>query len=578
MKLLTFTKVLKYLLFWNCLPSIAADLYSSRDIYFLYNEIYKFELIIFFNFHSTNNQPELNEMLEDSTPKIVINNLEANMTKLQGLFTRHCLAVVHMANDKQIEWFQKMDQLLFKRHLSYILIILKNKPIAPFERIFQECWRKGFINVLLWYQRRLYTYNPYPQVKTLELENFSSFRRREYLKNFQQFQWLMPFIQHAPRCFSYIDRWGNLIRTGYIYKIIELFVHYYNGSLNVYDFNMWSVNLTKEEGWEAIQGFHFLCNAFLIDDAFDTSDSMWILHRYLMVPTDQEIPRGLYIAKPFAELTYAAVVLFCVIMCLLIHLHNNLSKENLSRSPLLESLAIIIGLSYGNFRNSNKIFDIILVALKFVGALILVNFYSCNLSSLAVTNLFEPELKTLEDIDKTNLYFYEYTLDAKNYEKLDLPSIIYKRLMSGNNTYLFYNRKNLNMHLNIFSAFEDIMNYYFIQQRLLSKRKAKALEESLHSFTFFIIVRHRLPVLNLFNHYLMFIKESGLVNKMIKDSEFDGLISHDIQLFQNPVKNVRVVFEHMQYVFALWLFGMMVAGLCFILEFFVKKIKKIMKK
>lgn len=250
-----------------------------------------------------------------------------------------------------------------------------------------------------------------------------------------------------------------------------------------------------------------------------------------------------------------------------------------SRSSLLESLAIIVGSSYGNFRDRHKLFNILVVILKLFSALLLTNYYLCSLSSLAVTKIYEPELKTLEDIAKTNLKFYEYTLDMPYYEQMNLPDIIYKRLITGNNTYMFYNHRNLNVHQNIFAAFEDVSNYYLLQQRYMRKRLAKLLDEPLYGYLFFLIVKHRLPIIDLLNEYLLRIKESGLVNKMIADRELDGILSDDIQFFADIPREAQLKVEHMKYVFIIFLMGLLLAILCFIGELIVfKKVNIIYNK
>lgn len=548
--------------------------YTSKEILQLFNSEYKFDLNIFlWNYSNIYIDKEVQELLyPGDIPKILLNDLKANTKALREYATGNSLIIVYAEKGTFTQWLGNLDKLLWERHLSYILIIYKGNIKTPFT-IFQKCWHYGFVNVLLWHQQEIYTYNPYPQVKPLKLQNFTLFQQRSYLKNFQHMAWTIPFIDFAPRCFSYINRQGKLIRTGYIFKIIELFIEKHNGTLDIYNADMWIANLSRTQALDILKpkGFHFLCNALFKDEIYASSDSLWLYYRHLIVPTDQEIPKSFYITKPFSGIVYIMILVLSLTVYLIIFLNNRFLDTKSSRSSLLESLAIIVASSYGKFRNRHKLFNILVVILKLFSALLLANYYLCSLSSLAVTKIYEPELKTLEDIAKTNLKFYEYTLDMPYYEQMNLPDIIYKRLITGNNTYMFYNRRNLNVHQNIFAAFEDVSNYYLLQQRYMRKRLAKLLDEPLYGYLFFLVVKHRLPIMDLLNEYLLRIKESGLVNKMIADSELDGILSDDIQFFADIPREAQLKVEHMKYVFIIFLMGLIVAIVCFIGELIVFK-------
>ncbi|XP_065369040.1 uncharacterized protein LOC135961467 [Calliphora vicina] len=566
MKVLTFPVVLML-----NLVSIQAEMYSAKEALLLFNRDYKFNLNIFLKMNSKEYEQEYLEMLHvTETPKIVINDLKSDFKTIREFTNGYSLTVVYLYNSNFKESFELMDKLLWKLHLSHILIIWNSKAdkLWSMEAIFQQCWQKGFVNVILWHQNKLFTYKPFPHIKTLELQNFSMFAERSYLRNFHHYAWILPFTEFSPRVFSYTDRWGKLMRSGSFYKIVELFVLHHNGTLNVYDIDMWSANITEMDIVQILMknGFHFMANIMFGDVFYTASDALWIFYRNLIVPTAQGIHNSLYLTKSFSTGVWLIVVFIALVIFCLIYYSNNRQSNLCQQSSLLKTLAIVIGLSDSDYRYGSKLFNMLLLILSLLAAVLLVSFYNCNLSSLLITKLYEPELTTLEDISKTNLFIYEYTVDEQYYKNSDLPAIIYRRLMAGNNTYMLYNRKNLNVHLNIFAAFDDVSNYYLLQQRYLKKPRAKILDEGLYGHTFHIPVVHRLPVLDHFNRYLLYIKESGIVNKLIFDSQWDGIVSGDIQFFRDEEISPALTLQHFQFGFIIWLIGLMMASLCFVVE------------
>ncbi|XP_037820940.1 uncharacterized protein LOC119609955 [Lucilia sericata] len=574
MKLLTYPAItvsLKLSILLINFSSLQAEVYSAKEVLHLFNKAYKFELNIFVKIISKDNEKEYEEMLRaNETPKMVINEMETNITAIREFLNGHSLTVVYVNNKNLKDIFKKMDKLLWKLHLSHIFIIWNSNQdkIIELYTIFQECWQKGFINVILWHRSELYTYNPFPQIRVLKLSNFSLYGQRTYLSNFQHYAWILPFTQYAPRLFSYTDRWGNLVRSGTFYKIVELFILHHNGTLNIKEFDMWSGNITQSQVLEMLLkiGFHFTANVLFYDDSYSASDSLWIIYRNLIVPTAQEIDKSLYITKSFSVGVWLIIHLICVLIFCLIYYDNKSHNKECHHSSLLQTLAIVNGLPYRVFRNDNKFFNFLIVLVYMSSTLLLVGFYNSNLSSLLTTKQYEPELRALEDVGKTNLHIYEYTVDVQYYKFLDLPSIIHRRLDWGNNTYMFENRKNLNVHANIFCAFDDVSNYYLLQQRFLKQPKAKILDEALYGHTLYITVSHRLPVLDHFNRYLLYIKESGIVYKLIADSHWDGIVSGDIQFFRDEDPSTSATLEHFLYAFVILLVGLTLALVCFLVE------------
>ncbi|XP_065369041.1 uncharacterized protein LOC135961468 [Calliphora vicina] len=550
-------------------------MYSAKEALLLFNRDYKFNLNIFIKINSKKYEQEYLEMLHvTETSKIVINDLKTDIKAIREFTNGYSLTVVYLFNGNFKESFELMDKLLWKLHLSHILIIwnFKSDNLSFLEAIFQQCWQKGFVNVILWHQNKLFTYKPFPHIKTLELQNFSMFAERSYLRNFHHYAWILPFTEFAPRLFSYTDGWGKLLRSGSFFKIVELFILHHNGTMNIYEFDMWSENmtLTKVKNILINHGFHFIANIIFEDDFYMASDSLWISYRNLIVPASQEISKSLYLTKSFKIEVWLIMIIIALVIFCLNYCNNSRNRKGCQQSDLFNKLQIVKDLLYSDVRNGSNLFYVLVVLLNLLATLLLDNFYNCSLSSLLVTRLFEPELRTLEDVGKTNLFIHEFTLDVEFYKQTDLPAIIYPRFYTGNNSNMYYNRKHLNVHLNMFTAFDDVCQYYLLQQRFLKNPLAKILDEGLYGHTFYITVAHRLPVLDHFNRYLLYIKESGIVNKLIFDSLWDGIVSGDIQFFRDEEISPSLTLEHFQYGFVIWLIGLMMGFVCFVVERLIK--------
>lgn len=187
------------------------------------------------------------------------------------------------------------------------------------------------------------------------------------------------------------------------------------------------------------------------------------------------------------------------------------------------------------------------------------------------TKIYEPELQYLTDIERTNLDLFVYLLDMKQYNLLEssVPAIIRQRLYAGNETELDVYRKNLNMTY-IYSGAEDLADYLLLQQQYLKQRIAVKLPEPFYYRPFFMTMIPRSPLFEKVNRFISRIFETGIYNKFVIDSYWEGIVSKDLRLLRDSEENYKALtLSFFQYAFITLLIGWIAAILVFVLEIMV---------
>lgn len=269
---------LKLALMTNILLIKAQKMTVSETIGKL-NFEYNIKLNIFLNMKDATKDHEGENFFKMiKQPKLIFQQTLDNISAISRYTTGSCLTIARMDINNMKDILNNMAKLLWRLHFTDILIIwqtneLENKD-DDLNALFKECWKKGHTNVIVWLKGYLLTYTPYPKVEKVHLDDFEIYRHKLHLYNFQKYAWKLPFVELAPRCFSYRDQQGNLIRTGYMYKMIDLFISHLNGSLNIDDVNMWAPSVSKIDVNQFLNeyGYAFLPVPYYINDYMDHSD------------------------------------------------------------------------------------------------------------------------------------------------------------------------------------------------------------------------------------------------------------------------------------------------------------------
>ncbi|XP_037822880.1 uncharacterized protein LOC119611388 [Lucilia sericata] len=433
--------------------------------------------------------------------KVVKADLMQDFKPLYEQYNSECLAIVWL-NVKQINnTFQLLERLLWRRHFKDILLIYEREyteKLLDFNsqllQIFQNCWSKGFISVLLWSQQHLYTYHPYPHIKVRQLSNVGQFWDKTHLNNFHQRPCLLPFFQFPNQCYSYRNRQGQLIRTGYFYKWLQLYLQYYNATIEHYSIDVWSSNVSQKESLEALTEMGFcLIPIYLLKfkDYFDTSNVMHLSKVTLMVPNAREITSSLYLILPLMH--YIGLI-------------------------IMASTIMLFVLMYYMEYTTTKVKDL------------------------------------------------KYTADVNFMLEINIPQSIKQRIHTGNNAELYTNRQKLNMTY-MYTVHDEFMDYLLFQQYYLKHPIARKLDEALFYRPLYVTVPHRSPLIDHLNKYLMRIFESGLVQKFLMDTKWDGVLSGNIKLMFDIELEKPLSLKYLYYGFAVWICGLLCALITFVIEY-----------
>ncbi|XP_065361816.1 uncharacterized protein LOC135955393 [Calliphora vicina] len=452
-----------------------------------------------------------------------------------------------------------MDELLWTLHFKDILLIYQGAK-QNFHYIFELCWIHGFISVLLWSDKQLYTYHPYPEIKVVQLNNVTEFQNKTHLHNFQGYEMVVPDITFPPVCFSYHNKQGKLLRVGYFYKWIEIFLRYHNATIRHEFYDMWQskASLAIVNKFLEKSKFSFVPAELPRSNDYASSLTLIVTKIQLIVPSSNEIANNLYLLKPFNMHLWLYIILCGLLFLMLIVSINVLFDKQFNvAQALLQTIKIILFLAV-SLKTQRSLLSYYLCLLILFTGLFLTNFYSSSLSSLLTSKVYEPELQQLEDIKRNNLLVFEHTADGHTTQKLNIPKYLKQRFYSGNNSEFKIKRQSLDMSY-MYMGQEDLVDFILSQQQFMKKPKAIKLKEPLKYKQFFITLPHRSPVIDQFNRYLLYMSENGILKKIMRDTNWHGVLSGNLKILMDDEVEKSLTIKHFQYAFLMWICGLMCA-------------------
>ena len=540
------------------------------------NEQQKLSLNIVINLNNSKKYAEnFQELLKNNTnPRLIINhvnNYTEELMPIHRTFSKQVLTLAWLTNENFNETFNAMDRLLWKLHFKDIILVYTSDAAKEMDlmEIFEKCWSKGFISVLLVFRDHLYTYHPYPNIKAVLLKKPSDFLDKSHLNNFQQKTCLLPFFDFANYCFNYTNRQGQLVRCGYYYKWIELYLNYYNASIK-YDFiDMWSNDIAqyKDVVNDYQQMPYCLIPIFLkkFQDKTTVTDSLFLTRIFLITPNVKEITLSSYLALPFNGFILFMIMLTAAAFGVVINFMQQQIKIVKDFSKLsLEALRIVLFISQGTQGNKSMKFFLLQLLILFTGIFI-TTYYSSSLSSMLTAKVYEVPLRTFRDLRRIDQNILEYTTDINDILQLDLPEDLKKRFRTGDNTDMHQLRRNLNMTY-MYTAHEELADFILFQQTYMKTPIARKLDQVLNYRHHYITAPKRSPIIDHINTFLLRIRSNGLMEKILEDTKRDGILSGELTMFLDPEENKSLTLEHLYYAFLLWFVGLTWALVMFLLE------------
>uniref|UniRef100_A0A2Y9D4M2 Ionotropic glutamate receptor C-terminal domain-containing protein n=1 Tax=Stomoxys calcitrans TaxID=35570 RepID=A0A2Y9D4M2_STOCA len=549
---------------------------SIEEVVLQVNREHNIEINIFVNINHEVQKLQMEDPLDQlahqyhNLPKIIETNTSA-VKQLRGAHSANSLTMVFITWENVNTTFLALDKLLHELHFTSIIFIYLN----PYELerelmyIFHMCWNYGFTSVMVWSDQKLYTYHPYPKVEIKRVNNVSQFADKSHLENFHQFEWLQPTVEFPPRFYSYTNRYGQKVYSGYLYKLIYLFLTGHNASIEFFLFDMWSTNDSNQNLLQkcSVKRCALAPVLYNYHPTILASYCPYLAKGLFIVPSAKEIPESLYLIMPF-DAPIWFIIIFCgFLFFILINGIATLRHSNYDFGhAFLDAFKIIMFLAVSSsMERSLKNFGLNLLFL-FTG-IFLTNYYVSSLWSLYTSKVYETELTLLADIERTNLKIFVYEPDLENFALLEsLPPIISQRYYPGDKSLFHQYRKNLNMTY-LYTGLEDLVDYIFLQQTFLKRPFAKKLSETFFHQPFIVAMVHRSPLYEQFNRYLSRIFEHGILSKFITDSYWEGIVGGEFKLLKDPAEQyVALNMTYFQYAFVILVFTWIGAFLVLLLE------------
>ncbi|XP_075163168.1 uncharacterized protein LOC142235795 [Haematobia irritans] len=436
-----------------------------------------------------------------------------------------------------IQSFENMANItkshLRKLHYSHILWIVKNASMHELSGFSDICWSFGFTKVLFYTGTSLYTYNKFPTMKVIMVSSLKSYYTKEEMRNFHQYPIKFPISSSPPRCYRFIDKEGRTVYAGYMYNYLITFIRQFNFSFSEYPHNYNSDD--EEVLTEALKEgkVDFLPFTTYPNRSYDTSLVLWQGRANIAVPHAQPIPVYHYLNKPYDFKTWLLFTLAIIGASFGVagFVYMKYNRWDLSRSCLyvcsvtLYQSQIPIPIKSWRFR----LFCIMLLVYSFI----MINFYLCIMASFLVTNVYEHQITTFEELAATNLRFPITQLDLDTYRDShwDSPALLSLCDIEDGLT-IDELRRNLSTDV-VLGGFHDKLKFYMFQQKHLKIPRVYLMPTAIYITPVYISARHNLPYSELFSRYVQYLWESGLLWKTFEDIEWFGILSGELKYLED---------------------------------------------
>uniref|UniRef100_A0A1I8NZF3 Ionotropic glutamate receptor C-terminal domain-containing protein n=1 Tax=Stomoxys calcitrans TaxID=35570 RepID=A0A1I8NZF3_STOCA len=462
---------------------------------------------------------------------------------------------------------------LRKLHFVHILWIVERATLGNLNEFSHICWSYGFTKTLFYSRKALYVYNRLPSLKVLQLPTLDHYYEREEIRNFHEYPLTFPITASPPRCYRFRDKHGRqTIYAGYMYEVLMTFIKQFNFTFREYPHNYHSDS--KEHLMEALIAGDMDAAAFLTfpNRSFDTSDVLWNGYVYMAVPHAKPIPRYQYFKLPLQTTTWALYGFTIIAESLAV---AGFVFLNYCMWDFSKCFIYICSLSLYQFQmpvplhsTRFQLFYMLLIVYHFV----LVNCYLCTFSSMLVSNVYERQIDTIEDLASTDLRFPIIYEDMYWYTHSYWQSpIIVPRLVLEDGLVIDELRRNLSTNI-IQGAFEDKLTFFMFQQRYLKRPRIHRMHAAIYNAPIYITLRHNLPYFELFNRYLGNLWASGIMWKTFIGTEWHGILSGEIRyLRDDESREERLTLEYFSSQLFLFSCGLCASIIVFVLEIIYNK-------
>lgn len=323
---------------------------------------------------------------------------------LRNHIKNDALSVLFCHSSEEPIWWHLSERLRKLRQTRLIVYALLD--ITSVHRIFNKLWSLQLLRALVLHKQRIYAYTPYPKVRYYELRSKSDRLFPEAQpRDLQGYVVSTPAENDLPRVFHVQDqRTGEQLIRGFGYRIFAEFLRRHNAQLHVSNAGQAldigsSVDMSRINQMIGDQRLEISMHPYVgIDrDLGILSYPLTIARNCLIVPVRDEIPRYMYLLRPFhwsSWLLLLAAVLY--ISLALYWLRPNLQAS--AGLSLLEAVCQLLFLGSPT-RIYGPTWRYFLVALQLsVLGFIVTNWYSNQLSSFLTAILVGEQVDTFEQL------------------------------------------------------------------------------------------------------------------------------------------------------------------------------------
>ncbi|XP_039480278.1 uncharacterized protein LOC120444583 [Drosophila santomea] len=236
--------------------------------------------------------------------------------------TRYNAIALFFCHDRQDILWLTLDAHLRKLHRIRLIIILRSQRSGSqraIKAIFNTLWQYQFLNVLVLHRDQLYSYTPYPTLRFFKLDNHSETLFPPAARNFQGYVLSTPAENDIPRVFHVRDPSTKRKKVlGYAYRTFVEYLDHYNASLRLTnpDENLdptTSVNMNRILQLIIDGQLEISLHPYVFTPPTAAkSYPLLIYPNCLIVPMRNEIPRHMYLLRPF-QLYSWYILLFALI-------------------------------------------------------------------------------------------------------------------------------------------------------------------------------------------------------------------------------------------------------------------------
>ncbi|EDW73905.2 uncharacterized protein Dwil_GK19347 [Drosophila willistoni] len=499
-------------------------------------------------------------------------NLLVNQLNKNNLLT-----LLFCDSSEELIWHH-FDTSLWHLRQSRLIVSLpaeRSDAYGDLIRIFKKLWYLQFLNVLVVHRERIYSYTPYPVVNYYELH------LRDQLfppvaRDLQGYIVSTPMKNDLPRTFYVKDeQTGQRLIRGFAYHVLMEFLRHHNATLHVSNAEE-EISLTSGVDMTRIMK---LIQQHKMEISLhpypeidwhvgDSSYPLLINRVCLMTPVRNEIPRYMYLLRPFQWSSWLILLGAVIYITFIMYGACPVNRpKNLSYCFLLSiSQLLFISCPLRIYRPSLRYFSIAL-QLAILGFLV-TNWYCNELSSFLTTLLVGEQMDSIEQLieqrQKLLVRTYEFDTVLRHVKPHLIDQV--SRLMVGvNDSELFSAVLSFNRSYAYPSA-EDRWGFLSLQQQYVLKPIFRYSSACLGSTGIGYPMLKNSHLSEHLKFFIMRIQAVGLLQHWLVSDFNDALRAGYVRLFDNDLPFKALDMDTTRLAWFILIVGWLLSSLGFIAE------------